>query len=148
MRLRLILACLLPALAHAQSGAGNDPLNDAANDAANDAESGLRLDVKPVLCVTDNRNPSCELSFLVTWESVTRGYYCVFNDFDENPLRCWEQAKAGQTRDERRVQDSFTFWMTGDDLESRLAEVAVEVLRLQTDDRRRRRRARHVWDLN
>jgi hypothetical protein len=111
-------------------------------------EGTVELDVKPVLCVTDNRNPSCELSFAVTWESVTRDYYCVFNDFSDGPLRCWEQANAGSTTDERSVEDSFSFWMTGRDLRSRLTEIAVEVLHLESDDRRRRRRTRHVWDIH
>lgn len=132
MRGVLMLVCLLPAIAFAQDN----------------AESEVQLVVKPVLCVTDNRNPSCELSFVVTWESVTRDYYCVFNDFDEAPLRCWEEASSGRATDERNVENSFAFWMTGDDLESRLAEVAVEVLRLDSEDRRRRRRTRHVWDIN
>jgi hypothetical protein len=128
----LTLACIVPALAWAQD----------------DAETEVRLEVKPVLCVTDNRNPSCELLFAVAWESVTRDYYCVFNDFAEGPLRCWEEANSGQTTDERNVANSFTFWMTGEDLVNRLAEVAVEVLHLESDDRRRRRRTRHVWDIN
>jgi len=112
------------------------------------AESGLELDVKPVLCVTDHRNPVCRLEFRVTWESTSKDYYCVFNDLLEGPLRCWEDASSGETTDERDVEESFTFWMTGDDLKDRLAEVAIEVLRLDPDDRRRRRRTKHVWDIN
>jgi hypothetical protein len=37
--------------------------------------------------------------------------------------------------------------MTGNDDESLLAMVAVEVLRMDTGDRRRKRRNRHVWDI-
>jgi hypothetical protein len=46
------------------------------------------------------------------------------------------------------VQETFNFWMTGADAESRLAEVSVEVLHMDSDDRRRKRRTRHVWDIN
>jgi hypothetical protein len=38
--------------------------------------------------------------------------------------------------------------MTGTDPEARLAQVDVEVLRMDSDDRRRKRRTRHVWDIN
>jgi hypothetical protein len=38
--------------------------------------------------------------------------------------------------------------MTGLDTAARLAQVDVEVLHLDSDDRRRRRRTRHVWDIN
>ena len=45
------------------------------------------------------------------------------------------------------VQTNFSYWMTGKDAESLLAEVAVEVLRMDTGDRRRNRRNRHVWNI-
>ena len=132
MRLLVTLALLLPAIAFGQD----------------QAESDVELRVKPVLCVTDNRNPTCELSFLVTWQSGTTGYYCLFHDFGEDPLRCWQQERTGETTEERSVDESFSFWMTGEDLANRLAEVRIEVLKLDSDDRRRNRRTRHVWDIN
>ena len=108
----------------------------------------VQLEVKPTLCVTDNRNPVCNLSFAIYWQSGTTGYYCVFNDFDEDPLRCWTEQREGETTDDRSVQETFTFWMTGEDLIERLAEIDVEVLKLDSEDRRRSRRTRHVWDIN
>ncbi len=82
------------------------------------------------------------------WRSGTTGYYCLFNDFGDDPLRCWSEERSGEMTDDRTVNESFTFWMTGEDLANRLAEVDVEVLRLGSDDRRRNRRTRHVWDIN
>lgn len=108
----------------------------------------MRLTVKPVLCITDKRTPSCDMSFLVSWESGRSGYYCLFNDFGEDPVRCWSDERAGETEDERNVQNNFRYWMTEDDKERWLAAVTVEVLRMDSDDRRRKRRTRHVWDLN
>jgi len=131
MRLFITLAILLPVTAAAQ----------------NVPEGSVRLQVKPVLCVTDNRNPSCDVSFRITWQSGTRGYHCVFNDLNNTPLRCWSEDRSGQMTDDRIVDESFAFWITGEDLASRLAQVDVEVLRLDSDDRRRRRRTRHVWDI-
>jgi hypothetical protein len=109
---------------------------------------GMKLSVKPLLCITDSRNAVCELSFLVVWESGERGYYCLFNDYGESPIRCWNEARDGQVTDDRSVRESFSFWMTGSDTTNRLAEVSVEVLRMDSDDRRRKRRTRHVWDIN
>jgi hypothetical protein len=132
MRLLVSLALLLPALAPAEDQAGDD----------------MRLTVKPVLCITDNRNPSCDMSFLVVWQSGETGYYCLFKDFTEAPVRCWSEERAGRLSDDRIVRENFSYWMTGSDPDSRLAEVTVEVLRMDSDDRRRRRRTRHVWDIN
>ena len=132
MRLLVTFALLLPALALAEDQAGDD----------------IRLTVKPVLCITDNRNPSCDMSFFVVWESGETGYYCLFNDFIEAPVRCWSEERTGRLSDGRIVRETFSYWMTGSDTDSRLAEVTVEVLRMDSDDRRRRRRTRHVWDIN
>ena len=111
------------------------------------AEDEVRLKVRPVLCIIDERTPSCQMSFLVLWESAETGYYCLYNDFGESPLRCWTEQRSGRLNDERTVNSEFSYWMTGDDTESPLAVVAVEVLRMDTDDRRRKRRSRHVWDI-
>jgi hypothetical protein len=132
MRLLLALALLLSTLALAENGAGDD----------------MHLAVKPVLCITDSRNPSCDMSFLVVWQSGETGYYCLFNDFTEAPVRCWSEERAGRLNDDRIVRENFSYWMTGNDPDSRLAVVTVEVLRVDSDDRRRRRRTRHVWDIN
>lgn len=110
------------------------------------AEQAVRLEVRPVLCITDERTSSCEMSFLVLWASDQTGYYCLYNDFAEAPVRCWSKEQAGELTDERNVQTDFNYWMTGK-TETRLAMVTVEVLRMDTDDRRRKRRTRHVWDI-
>ena len=132
MRLLVTLALLLPALALAEDQASDD----------------MRLTVKPVLCITDNRNPSCDMSFLVVWQSGETGYYCLFSDFTEAPVRCWSEALAGQLSEDRIVRENFSYWMTGSTPDSRLAEITVEVLHMDFDDRRRKRRTRHVWDIN
>lgn len=131
MRYITLLALLLPALA-----------------LADETTDDVTLTVKPLLCVTDKRNPSCDMSFLVVWQSSSTGYYCIFNDFAEDPVRCWTEERTGQVNDDRNVRQNFSYWITGGDLASRLAEVKVEVLRMDSDDRRRRRRTRHVWDIN
>ena len=132
MRRLVTLALLLPALAFAGNAAAED----------------MTLSVKPVLCITDKRNPSCDMAFLVVWQSALTGYYCLFTDFGDAPVRCWNEERTGELSDERTVQQNFSYWMTDRDLASRLAVVTVEVLRLDSDDRRRKRRTRHVWDIN
>lgn len=107
----------------------------------------VQLKVTPILCITDERTPSCQISFLVVWQSEQTGYYCLYSDFEESALRCWTEKRSGELNDERTVQTDFSYWMTGKDDESLLAMVAVEVLRMDSDDRRRNRRSRHVWDI-
>lgn len=132
MRLFVLLALFLAATAVADEA----------------ADEAVALKVKPILCVTDARNPSCDMAFLVIWESDDTGYYCLFTDFQETSLRCWQDDRTGELVDERTVAENFSFWMTGEDFARRLAQIDVEVLRMDSDDRRRRRRTRHVWDIN
>lgn len=107
----------------------------------------MQLKVRPVLCIIDERTPNCQISFLVLWQSAETGYYCLYNDFRQTPLRCWTEQRSGELSDERTVNSKFSYWMAGDDNESPLAVAVVEVLRMDSDDRRRKRRSRHVWDI-
>ena len=133
MRLLLVIALsFFPALALA--------------DAEDDGQ--MKMTVKPILCITDRRTPTCDISFLVIWETGKSGYYCLFSDFDEAPVRCWNQEVAGRHDDDRTVATSFSYWMTNSNHDLRLAQVEVEVLRMDSNDRRRQRRTRHVWDIN
>ena len=122
-----LLLILLPAISH--------------------ADEEMQLRVRPVLCIIDERTPNCQMSFLVLWQSAETGYYCLYNDFGQAPLRCWTEQRSGELSDERTVNSDFSYWMAGDYNESQLAVVVVEVLRMDSDDRRRKRRSRHVWDI-
>jgi hypothetical protein len=108
---------------------------------------GVSLKVKPLLCIIDRRAPACDRSFLVAWQSATTGYYCLFNHFVTTPLRCWNEASAGEHEERRLVDRGFMFWLTENGNDEPLVAVAVEVMTTETTDRRRSRRTRHVWDL-
>ena len=120
------------------------PLASFADESANDAYS---LSVKPRLCIVDARTPECEMRFAIRWASDESGYYCVFNELEAQALRCWSEAQAGNLRDDRSVAESFSYWLNQGVDEPVLAKATVDVLRKDSDDRRRRRRTRHVWDI-
>ena len=130
LRLLPLIFLALPALAFADEG-----------------DLRMRLTVKPVLCIVDQRTPTCDMSFLVVWHSRDSGYYCVFNDIEPEPLRCWADKREGDLVDERSVTSNFDYLINQGSDTPRLAVVSVEVLRMDSDDRRRRRRTRHIWDL-
>ena len=111
------------------------------------ADEEMQLKVRPVLCVVDDRAPACEMSFVIHWQSAETGFYCLYNDLVPAPLRCWEEQRSGEHNDERKVETGFRYWMAQSDAAAPLAVVMVEVLRIHNDDRRRKRRSRHVWDI-
>ena len=87
------------------------------------------------------------MAFQVTWQSQREGYYCVTCDLDDAPLRCWSKARAGELEDKRSVLEDFSYMINEDNGQPPLDTITVEVVRMDSDDRRRRRRTRHVWDI-
>lgn len=115
--------------------------------ADDDTSDVYTLSVKPLLCIVDARTPACEMRFAIRWASIESGYYCVFNELETQALRCWSEAQAGDLQDERTVAESFSYWLNQGVDEPVLAKATVDVLQKDSDDRRRRRRTRHVWDI-
>ena len=106
-----------------------------------------RLFVKPLLCVTDREATVCSMKFNIRWKSATQARYCLNDSARDAPLRCWESASAGTHSEQREVSEAFVYWLGTPGSEQRVAEVKIEVLRLDSPDRRRERRTRHVWDV-
>ena len=53
------------------------------------------LSVKPVLCIVDERTPTCSPNFQITWRAARLGDYCILRENDEEPLRCWSDSRSG-----------------------------------------------------
>jgi hypothetical protein len=107
----------------------------------------VKLVVKPLLCVIDKNETACTINFDVRWTSVLAGEYCLNDSARPTPLRCWPRADSGEHTQERVVSEEFVFWLSPATGTERIAEAKIEVLRVGSDDRRRERRARHVWDV-
>jgi hypothetical protein len=49
--------------------------------------------------------------------------------------------------EDRVVQATFRYWLTDSVSDTRLAEATLDVMTTESDDRRRQRARRHVWDI-
>jgi hypothetical protein len=107
----------------------------------------VKLIVKPLLCVIDKDETACTINFDVRWKSPLAAEYCLNDSARPAPLRCWPRADSGEHTQERVVSEDFVFWLSPPAGTERVAEAKVEVLRVGSDDRRRGRRTRHVWDV-
>lgn len=107
----------------------------------------VKLAVKPLLCVVDKGASSCMMSFDIRWQSVQAAEYCLNDSTKPEPVRCWEPAIDGAVLQEREVSEEFVYWLGAPGGADHLAEVKVSVLHVGSDDRRRERRTRHVWDV-
>lgn len=106
-----------------------------------------RLIVKPLLCVTDREVTVCSMNFEIRWKSDEAAEYCLNDSALTAPLRCWPRLQSGTHSQKREVSEEFTYWLGTPGSAQRVAEVKIEVLRLDSTDRRRDRRTRHVWDV-
>ncbi|MFO7287083.1 MAG: DUF3019 domain-containing protein [Gammaproteobacteria bacterium] len=114
---------------------------------ASAADESVMLSVKPALCITDRRENACELSIAVTWRSEIAGAFCLHSDLAEAPIQCWNGATSGTVVEERVVSETFAYWLTDAASRERVAEARLEVMTTDSDDRRRNRRRRHVWNI-
>ena len=107
----------------------------------------VKLVIKPLLCVIDKGATSCTVTFDIRWKSLLPGEFCLNDSVQALPLRCWPRALAGELQQAREVSEEFLYWLTPASGGERLSEVKIEVLRVGSNDRRRERRTRHVWDV-
>jgi len=114
---------------------------------ASAADAPVKMAVKPLLCVVDKGASSCMMSFDIRWKSVRAGEYCLNDSAKPEPVRCWTLALDGTVLQEREVSEEFVYWLGAPGGADHLAEVKVSVLRVDSADRRRERRTRHVWDV-
>jgi hypothetical protein len=114
---------------------------------ATSADLPVTLVVKPLLCVLDKGATSCVMTFDVRWKSILAAEYCLNDGSQPAPLRCWASARDGGMQQQRQVSEEFIYWLSQPAGVERLAEVKISVLRVDSADRRRERRARHVWDV-
>lgn len=105
----------------------------------------VELNVKPSLCIVDQRTPSCEMDLVLDWTAANKGDYCL--DEDATELKCWAQRASGNHEQSRTVHATIAFTMRDLSDNEQCASASVEVLRMDNEDRRRNRRSRHVWDL-
>ena len=106
-----------------------------------------RLVVKPMLCVTEREADACSMTFDIHWKSQIAAEFCLNDSALSAPLRCWTKALSGSHTHKREVKEAFSYWLGAPGGAQRAAEVKIEVLRLDSADRRRERRMRHVWDV-
>ena len=132
MRMRLTLLIASSFMALPVAGADSAP---------------VRLNIKPLLCLLDKNATSCAVTFDIRWKSALAGEYCLNDEAQPLPLRCWPKALSGEHSQDRLVTQDFFFWMSSATGNERVAEAKIEVLRVGSTDRRRERRSRHVWDV-
>lgn len=64
---------------------------------ANDAEVGaVQLQLKPNRCVALHQGQVCYQSIQLSWSASQPGNYCLYQQYSESPVYCWQGVAAGQ----------------------------------------------------
>jgi hypothetical protein len=71
----------------------------------------------------------------------------LHSDLSSTPLQCWQRAETGMIVEERVIRETFHYWLTDGASTARLAEATLDVMTTDSEDRRRQRQRRHVWNL-
>ncbi len=79
----------------------------------------MTLTVKPVLCITDKLTPSCDMSFLVVWQSAADGLLLSFHRLRRRPGALLERGTHRPT--ERRAHRAGKLQLLDDRPRRRLA---------------------------
>lgn len=115
--------------------------------AAEQLSPAAELSIKPKLCVRGTAADQCKLTVKIKWTGNSPGAYCLYSDFTETPLRCWQRNASGEMQDEVAITTDLDYWLAWQPDDAELARRTLKLLTAKPDDRRRSRRRRHVWSL-
>ncbi|MGI9287117.1 MAG: DUF3019 domain-containing protein [Pseudomonadales bacterium] len=114
---------------------------------AEQSPATAELHIKPKLCVRGTSADQCELTVKIKWTGNEIGEYCLYSDFSDAPLRCWQRDASGQLQDQVSIKADLNYWLAWQPSDDELARRTLKVLTAKSDDRRRSRRRRHVWSV-
>lgn len=55
-----------------------------------------QLQLKPTRCVALHQGQVCYQTIQLSWSANQQGNYCLYNQYDDTPVYCWQDAAAGQ----------------------------------------------------
>lgn len=95
---------------------------------ANDAViESAQLQLKPHRCVALHQGQVCYQTVQLSWSASQPANYCLYQQFNEAPLYCWQNAAAGQHRYEFASDSSVQLQLINIQTNSVVATATVEV---------------------
>ncbi len=139
----LFLAGVLPgSYAHADDSSFN---TSPANNPATSQPSSLPLiqfSIKPRLCVLNAGEEVCRDELEVKWQSAQARSLCLYQSDKEKPLRCWQEATAGEYQFELTASVSTDFQLRELDSNTALSDQRFQVV---YNEKKYRKARRNPW---
>lgn len=109
------------------------------------APATYSLQVKPSICVSYDADAPCSMSMQVAWQASVPGDFCLLQVQREEPLACWDHARAGNTEVQYADTSDVQYQLV--DAKSRAVLAEADVVVINRDLRASRKRRRHVWSI-
>jgi hypothetical protein len=108
-------------------------------------DHGVKLIIKPHICVAPRGEASCISWIDVFWESEQATDLCLYVSEQDQSLKCWQQQRAGSHRHHVTLADNLDFWLASIRDNTLLASSTVKFAALQPHRKHNRRRNALPW---
>lgn len=87
----------------------------------------MQLQSKPNRCVALHQGQVCYQDVVLSWQVDQASEYCLYQQYAEQPLHCWQTASSGQYRYAFASDSSVALQLVNTQTNTIVAETQVEV---------------------
>ena len=102
----------------------------------------------PNACTLEPLEEVCEMTFHVIWDTPEEGNYCLFEDNEDEPLKCWIETNRGSVELEfsgHILEEYKMYLLLNSKTEITVATVTVPISGTLKQRQRAQRRRRGFW---
>jgi len=79
---------------------------------AEPTDSNAWLKIIPEQCVALLQGQECYVTVELSWRTTVSGNYCLYSSLNMKALRCWENKKIGEFKQEFSSKNNIKFYLT------------------------------------
>lgn len=102
----------------------------------------IQFSIKPRLCVLTEKDDVCHDRLEVNWSAAQPRSLCLYQSDKPEPLRCWENATAGEYQFELTASVSTDFQLREHNTHKAVSDQRFQVV---FNDKKYRRQRRNPW---
>lgn len=113
-------------------------------DSGNPVDSSLSkaLTIKPDKCISLRQGLVCYQRVKFNWQLDNAGDYCLVEDSDADPIKCWSQQRAGSLTTEFAARESTDYYLIDRVDNRRIGKATMQVAWVYRNKKRNRKRWR------
>jgi hypothetical protein len=112
------------------------------SDKPTDTNQSDALTIKPDKCISLRQGLVCYQRVKFTWRLDDAGEYCLVEDSDADPIKCWSQQRAGSLITEFAARESTHYYLIDRVDNRRIGKATMQVAWVYRNKKRNRKRWR------